>query len=64
MAVLEMLPEVVRAEEFLGLVALAEFVDGVEVLGAEVPVGTVGEVGEFFAAVAADVCGGRGSRCR
>ena len=41
------------AEEFLGLVALAEFVDVGEVVDAICPI--LGIVGEFFAAVTTDV---------
>lgn len=55
MAVLEMLPEVIGAVELLRLVALAELVHVVQVLGAQVPVG--GVVGELVAAVAAYVGG-------
>ena len=50
--VLEVLAEMIRAEKLLRLVALAEFVHVVQVLGAKVP---LRRVGELVAAVAADV---------
>lgn len=52
-AVFEMLPEVVRAEEFLRLVAFGELVHVADVLAAALPVGWVGEL---LATEAADVC--------
>ena len=54
MAVFQVLPEVIGAEEFLGLVALAEFVDVVEMVNAFFPIG-LWYVGEFFATIATDV---------
>lgn len=57
MAVFQVLPEMIGAEEFLGLVALAELMDVCEVLDPFFPVG-LGNIGEIFAAVAADVDGG------
>lgn len=57
--VLEVLAEVVGAEELLGFVALAELVDVVEVLRALVP---ARRVLELLAAVAADVCTAAGYR--
>ena len=51
-AVFQMLAEVIGAEEFLGLVALAKFVDVVEMFGACLP---AWRVGEFFTTVTADV---------
>lgn len=50
--VLEMLAEVISAEELLRLVTLAEFVDLVQVFGADVPLRWVGEL---LAAVTARV---------
>lgn len=52
MAVLEMLAEVIGAEEFLGLVALAKFVHVIQVVGPSLP---VGGIGKFFSAVPADI---------
>lgn len=52
MRMLQMLAEVVGAEELLGIVALAKLVHGRQVLEAPVPVWSW-EVGEFFAAVPA-----------
>lgn len=52
MAVLEVLAEVVGAEELFGLVALAEFVDNIEMLRASFP---AGRIGELFTTVAADI---------
>lgn len=54
MAVFEMLSEMVGAEEFLRLVALAEFVHRRQVLDSSGPIRS-GDVGEFVAAIAADV---------
>lgn len=51
-AVFEVLAEVVGAEELFGLVALAELVHLVEVVGADVP---LRRIGEFFPAVSACV---------
>lgn len=51
-AVLQVLAEVIGAEELLGLVALAKFVNVVEMLGASLPAWWIGE---FLATVAADV---------
>jgi hypothetical protein len=51
-AVFQMLAEVIGAEEFLGLVALAKFVDVVEMFGACLP---AWRIGELLATVAADV---------
>lgn len=51
-AVFQVLAEVVCAEELLRLVALAELVDVVEVLGASLP---ARGIGEFFATIAADI---------
>jgi hypothetical protein len=53
---LQMLSEVVCAEEFLRVVALAEFVHGGQVLESPIPVG-LREIGEFLPAVAACVVG-------
>ena len=50
MTVLEMLAKVVCAEELLGLIALAELVHVVEMVGARLPVGRA--VGELLATVA------------
>lgn len=52
-----MLPEMVGAEEFLGLIAFAELVDVVQMRDPFIPVG-VRLIGEFLAAIAADVDGG------
>ncbi len=54
MAVFEMLSEVIRSVEFLGLVALPEFMDVDEVISPDIPVG-LRKVGKVFAAVAAGV---------
>ena len=54
MAMLQVLSEVVCAEEFLRVVALAEFVHGGQVLESLVPV-CLWEIGEFLPAVAAGV---------
>ena len=54
MAMLEVLAEMVRTEKFLCIVALAKLVHSGQVLKATVPV-RLRVVGEFFAAVAADV---------
>jgi len=51
-AVFQMLAEVIGAEELLRLVAFAKFVNVVEMFGACLP---AGRVGEFFATVTADV---------
>jgi len=51
-AVFQMLAEVISAEELLRLVAFAKFVNVVEMFGACLP---AGRVGEFFATVTADV---------
>jgi len=53
MTVLEVLAEMIRAEKLLRLVAFAELVHVVQVLGAEVP---LRRIGELVAAVAADIC--------
>ena len=53
MAVFQMLAEMIRPEEFLRLVAFAELVHVVEVVGADIPLRRV--VGEFFSAIAAGV---------
>lgn len=53
MAVFQMLPEVVRTEELLGLVALAKLVYDVQVFGTNVP---LRRVGELLAAIPACVC--------
>jgi len=50
---LEMLPEMVCSEELLCLVAFAELVDMVQMLGTNVPLRRVGEI---LAAVTADIC--------
>jgi hypothetical protein len=62
MRVLQVLTEVVRAEELFRLVALAEFVDVVKVLRADVPLCWIGEL---VATVAADVgiAAGGGMKC-
>lgn len=52
MAVLEVLTEVIGAEELLGLVAFAKFVNMVEMLSARFPARWVGEL---FTAVATNV---------
>lgn len=57
MAVFQVLPEMVGAEEFLRLVAFAEFVDVGEMGDPFLPV-RVRLVGEFLSAIAADVDGG------
>lgn len=54
MAVLEMLAEVVGAEEFLGIVAFAEFVHCGQVLEPTVPI-WLREIGKFLAAIATRV---------
>ena len=51
-AVFQVLAEVIGAEELLGLVALAEFVDVVEMFGSCLP---AWRVGEFLTTVTADV---------
>lgn len=48
--VLEVLSEMVRSKEFLCLVALAEFVDKVQMLGSDIPLRWVGKL---FATVTA-----------
>lgn len=52
MTMLQMLPEVIRTEELLRIIALAEFMHGSQVLKTTVPVGAW-EVGELFTAVPA-----------
>lgn len=52
MAVLEVLTEVIGAEELLGLVAFAKFVNMIEMLSASFPARWVGEL---FTAVATNV---------
>jgi len=52
MAMLEVLTEVVCSEEFLRLVALAEFVDVVQMLRADVPLWWIGEL---ITAIATDI---------
>ena len=54
MAMLQMLAEMVRTEKLLCIVAFAKFVHSGQVLKTTVPV-RLRVVGEFFAAVAADV---------
>ena len=54
MAVLKVLAEVIGAEEFLSVVALAEFVDRCQVIEPAIPI-WLWEVGEFLAAIAAGV---------
>jgi len=54
MTVLEMLAEVVGAEELLGIVALAEFVHCGQMLEPTVPIG-LREIGKFLAAITARV---------
>jgi hypothetical protein len=56
---LQMLSEVVCAEEFLGVVALAKFVHGGQVLESSIPV-RLREIGEFLPAVPARVVGSSG----
>lgn len=50
MAVLKMLAEVVGAEEFLSVIAFAEFVYCCQMVEPAVPIG-LGEIGKFFAAI-------------
>lgn len=50
-----MLPEMIGAEEFLGLIAFAEFVHLGKMAPAGFPVG-LGKILEFSTAVATDVC--------
>lgn len=57
MAVFQVLPEMVGAEEFLGLIAFAEFVDVGQMEDPFIPV-RVRLIGEFLAAIAADIDGG------
>lgn len=59
MTMLQMLPEVIRAEKLLRIIALAEFVHSSQVLKATIPVGTW-EIGEFFTAVPTCVVRGTG----
>ena len=54
MTVFQMLPEMVGAEEFLGLIALAELVDIGQMVVPFFPVG-LGNVGEILAAITTDV---------
>ena len=54
MAMFQVLPEMIGAEEFLGLIALAEFVDIDQMLDPIFPV-RVRYVGELLAAVATDI---------
>ena len=44
MAVLQVLSKVIGAEEFLGLIALAEFVHVIQVLGPSIPICGIGEL--------------------
>lgn len=53
MAVLQMLSEVIRAEEFFGLIAFTEFVNGHEMFGPMIP---VRRSWKLLAAVSADIC--------
>lgn len=57
MAVFQVLPKMIGAEEFLGLVAFAEFVDVGKMGDPFIPV-RVRLVSEFLSAIAADVDGG------
>jgi hypothetical protein len=57
---LQMLSEVICAEEFLGVVALAELVHGGQVLESSIPV-RLREIGESLPAVPARVVGGSGA---
>ena len=59
MAMLQMLSEVVCAEEFLRIIALAEFMHGGQVLESSIPVWLRG-IWEFLSAVAARVVGSPG----
>jgi hypothetical protein len=59
MAVLEMLAEVVRSEELLRVVALAELVHGRKVLESAVPI-WARVIGEFFTTVTTRVVRGAG----
>ena len=52
MTVLEMLPEVIGSVEFLGLIALAEFVDDTQVVAASMP---LWRIREDFATESADI---------
>ena len=52
MAMFQVLPKVIGAEELLRLVALAEFVDVIEVFPSSVP---VSGIGEFLSTVPAEV---------
>lgn len=57
MTVLQMLSKMIGTEKLFCLVALTEFVHVIEMVCAGFP---DGRVGEFLAAVAADVCVGSG----
>jgi hypothetical protein len=58
-AVFQVLPKVIGAEEFLCLVALPEFVHVIQVLGSYFP---IRGIGELLTAVAADIGSGRVGR--
>ena len=58
-AVFQVLPKVIGAEEFLCLVALPEFVHVIQVLGSCFP---ICGIGELLTAVAADIGSGRVGR--
>ena len=60
MAVLQMLPEVIGAEEFLRLVTLPELVYVVQVLGPNVP---LWRVGELLSAITAGIDVAFAGRC-
>lgn len=59
MAMLQMLSEVVCAEEFLRIIALAEFVHSRQMFESSIPV-CLREIWEFLTAVAARVVGSAG----
>lgn len=56
-AMLQMLPEMIRAVELLGIVAFPELVHARQMLKSAVPVG-LREIREVFAAVSASIMGG------
>lgn len=53
MAMLQVLSEVVRAEELFGLVAFTKLMDMIQMLRPRFP---IGRVGKFFTAISANVC--------
>lgn len=55
MTMFQMLPKMIRAKEFLGLITFSKFVHMIEMFGASIP---VGRITEFLTAVTTGIsCG-------